>query len=150
MVGVKSYSKGFTLIELMIVIAIIGILASIALPVYVDYTAKAQATEALRMNTGTMADIGDYYAQYNNWPNTNTVLGADIIGTAKTVSGKYAKNANQPIDITTGALTVEFTTGANQGGNLVITPQPTPTGQIQSWRCSSTTLSQSRLPSGCR
>ena len=64
----RRQMKGFTLIELMIVIAIIGILAAIAIPAYQDYTIRAQASEGLTLASSVRVAIGDYYAQNGTWP----------------------------------------------------------------------------------
>ena len=64
----KSLQKGFTLIELMIVIAIIGILAAIAIPAYQDYTIRAQVTEALSLASGVETAVADYWSSHGSWP----------------------------------------------------------------------------------
>ncbi len=64
----KTLQKGFTLIELMIVIAIIGILAAIAIPAYQDYTIRAQVTEGLNLAGALKAGIAEFYAQNGSWP----------------------------------------------------------------------------------
>jgi type IV pilus assembly protein PilA len=90
----KSIQKGFTLIELMIVIAIIGILAAIALPAYQDYTIRAQVTEGLSLAGGVETAMADYYSQYGVFPAAvvTTPSGppaAGGLGFAAQPSGKY-------------------------------------------------------------
>ena len=90
----KSLQKGFTLIELMIVIAIIGILAAIALPAYQDYTIRAQVTEGLSLASGVETAMADYYAQYGVFPAANVVTAsgppaAGGLGFLAPPTGKY-------------------------------------------------------------
>ena len=82
----KAIQKGFTLIELMIVIAIIGILAVIALPAYQDYTARAQVSEAITLMEGQKSAVVEYYADKGKWPTSNTEAG---IATNTSIQGKY-------------------------------------------------------------
>jgi type IV pilus assembly protein PilA len=79
----KQVQKGFTLIELMIVIAIIGILAAIAIPAYQNYTIRAQVTEGLTLADGWKTAIAEYYANTGNWPTY-----AQLTGTTNSI-GKY-------------------------------------------------------------
>lgn len=78
----KQLQSGFTLIELMIVVAIIGILAAVAVPTYQDYTARAQVTEAVSLTSGFKTGFAEYYGNYGLWPNHLTQVG-------DTISGKY-------------------------------------------------------------
>jgi type IV pilus assembly protein PilA len=82
----KSVQKGFTLIELMIVVAIIGILAAIAIPAYQDYTIRAQVTEGLNLASAVKAGVAETFANTGVWPVDNTAAGGD---NATLPSGKY-------------------------------------------------------------
>ncbi len=78
----KKLQQGFTLIELMIVVAIIGILAAVAIPSYQDYTARAQVTEAVNLSAGFKTGMAEYYQDKGIWPSTLTAVGS-------TTAGKY-------------------------------------------------------------
>ena len=88
----KQLQQGFTLIELMIVVAIIGILAAVAIPTYQDYTARAQTSEAVGLTSGFKTTFAEYYANYGMWPSWLTKVG-------DTISGAYVSS----MTITTGA-----------------------------------------------
>ncbi|MFN2705890.1 pilin, partial [Neisseria gonorrhoeae] len=71
----NTLQKGFTLIELMIVIAIVGILAAVALPAYQDYTARAQVSEAILLAEGQKSAVTEYYLNHGTWPENNGAAG---------------------------------------------------------------------------
>ena len=75
----KAIQKGFTLIELMIVVAIIGILAAIAIPAYQDYTIRAQVTEGLNLAGDLKAAVAEHFAQFGAWPADNAALGITLV-----------------------------------------------------------------------
>jgi type IV pilus assembly protein PilA len=86
----KSLQKGFTLIELMIVIAIIGILAAIAIPAYQNYTIRAQVTEGLNLADGWKTAVSEFYAQNGTFPIGSTATGdAKNIAATGASTGKY-------------------------------------------------------------
>jgi type IV pilus assembly protein PilA len=81
----KTTQKGFTLIELMIVVAIIGILAAIAIPAYQNYTIRAQVTEGMTLADGWKTAVAEYYANKGSWPTTASLTGT-VASTGKYVS----------------------------------------------------------------
>jgi len=142
----KKMQKGFTLIELMIVIAIIGILAAIALPAYQDYLARTQASEGFKATSGLQADIGVYAAANSTLAGVQT--DPNVKGTADELSGKYFKKGVQVNS--DGSFVVTFSAGANNGKVLTVTPTlNATTGQITKWTCSGD-VGPRRLPSTCQ
>ena len=100
----KQVQKGFTLIELMIVVAIIGILAAIAIPAYQNYTIRAQVTEGLTLADGWKTAIAEYYANTGNMPATV----ANLSGTVNS-TGKYEAS----ITVTGGSIVIAYGGAAN-------------------------------------
>jgi len=109
----KAIQKGFTLIELMIVVAIIGILAAIAIPAYQDYTIRSQVTEGLNLAGSLKAEVAEYYAQYGQWPSA-IVGNAGTLGHAagEVPSGKYV---DQILINTAGTLVIRYEGSVGSG-----------------------------------
>ncbi|HGL4942041.1 TPA: pilin, partial [Neisseria gonorrhoeae] len=103
----NTLQKGFTLIELMIVIAIVGILAAVALPAYQDYTARAQVSEAILLAEGQKSAVTEYYLNHGTWPKDNTSAG---VASASEIKGKYV----QKVEVNNGVVTA---TMASSGVN---------------------------------
>ncbi|EMT4938053.1 pilin, partial [Neisseria gonorrhoeae] len=95
----NTLQKGFTLIELMIVIAIVGILAAVALPAYQDYTARAQVSEAILLAEGQKSAVTEYYLNHGIWPKDNTSAG--VASPASNIKGKYV----QKVEVNNGVVT---------------------------------------------
>ncbi|HEZ5914577.1 TPA: pilin [Neisseria meningitidis] len=95
----NTLQKGFTLIELMIVIAIVGILAAVALPAYQDYTARAQVSEAILLAEGQKSAVTEYYLNHGIWPANNSSAG--VATSASDIKGKYV----QSVEVKNGVVT---------------------------------------------
>ncbi|HEZ6238138.1 TPA: pilin [Neisseria meningitidis] len=95
----NTLQKGFTLIELMIVIAIVGILAAVALPAYQDYTARAQVSEAILLAEGQKSAVTEYYLNHGEWPKNNTSAG--VASASTDIKGKYVKS----VEVKNGVVT---------------------------------------------
>ncbi|HFB2325302.1 TPA: pilin [Neisseria gonorrhoeae] len=98
----NTLQKGFTLIELMIVIAIVGILAAVALPAYQDYTARAQVSEAILLAEGQKSAVTEYYLNHGKWPKDNTSAG--VASPASNIKGKYVES----VTVTNGVVTAQM------------------------------------------
>ncbi|HFA5617117.1 TPA: pilin, partial [Neisseria gonorrhoeae] len=98
----NTLQKGFTLIELMIVIAIVGILAAVALPAYQDYTARAQVSEAILLAEGQKSAVTEYYLNHGIWPANNTSAG--VASPPTDIKGKYV----QSVTVTNGVVTAQM------------------------------------------
>src|ERR1700722_2669687 len=111
----KNIQKGFTLIELMIVIAIIGILAAIAIPAYQNYTIRSQVTEGLSLADGWKTAISEFYAQNGSFPTTSTSSGGP---TAVAVSGASTGKYVGSIAVSAGGEIVVTYTGTQANAKL--------------------------------
>ena len=154
----KVVQKGFTLIELMIVVAIIGILAAIALPAYQDYTIRTQVSEGPKLSEAIKTAAAEYFATNGNWPAANADLGY-----TDPISGTYVSDIS-----TTGNGVIVVTYGNKAHANITgftlsLLAAPNLNGDV-AWVCgtaaapaghtpvgaAATTVIAKYLPSSCR
>lgn len=143
----KKVQQGFTLIELMIVVAIIGILAAVAIPAYQDYTVRAKVTEGINAAGAARASVADYYMANAAFPTDNAAAG---LSTATS----YATAIIQSLTVANGTVTVAFDAigGSVTAGNAIaFVPTATAGGAI-TWACdgAGTTLESKYRPANCR
>lgn len=141
----KAIQKGFTLIELMIVIAIVGILAAVALPAYQDYTARAQMSEALTLAEGQKTAVVEYYSDKGTFPKNNASAG---IASASEITGKYVAK----VEVSGATITSTMKTqGVNKdisGATLILEGKQN-SGSFE-WTCKAGSVKAKFLPSICR
>ena len=142
----KKIQQGFTLIELMIVVAIIGILAAIAIPAYQDYTIRAQVSEGLNLSGAAKAAVTEYYQDQGVFPGDNATAGIEAAGN---ITGKYVTQV-----LVAGLGTLQVTYGNDANANIagaVLTMTPTDNAGSVSWACAGdATLVPKWLPAACR
>jgi type IV pilus assembly protein PilA len=144
-----STSKGFTLIELMIVVAIIGILAAIAVPMYQDYITRAQVAEAIELGMGLKQQLNEYGWSYAKWP--TKILPPQSPATENeingTIIGKYSQMNDTISGIyPTGLITLTLTTGRASGRTIYFqTPDAGAT-----WICTGGTVDEKYRPLACK
>jgi len=137
--------QGFTLIELMIVVAIIGILAAVALPAYQDYTTRAKVSELVIAADSCKSSVTEYYQTKNALPATIAEAGCATQATQYVTS----------LDAVLGVITVVAKTGAGAlpaeaAGNFVLTPAVNANPGILDWSCTASTIPKKFLPANCR
>ena len=138
----RKAQQGFTLIELMIVVAIIGILAAIAIPAYQDYTIRAKVSEGLNMSSAAKAAVSEFRISQNHFPTGNASAGI-----SDTISSKYVSSVAVG---TGGVITVTMNpTGIGSGVSGNITLTPTFSNASVDWTCSGS-LQPKYRPANCR
>jgi type IV pilus assembly protein PilA len=141
----KRTQQAFTLIELMIVVAIVGILAAIAVPAYQTYAIRAKISEALAAAGACTTSIADYLANNATLPHT-----VDAAGCAGLAPTQYIES----LDVLDGVITVTMVTSAKlggaSGGTLTMSPTLSAGNTISAWTCAPGTIPANLLPGPCR
>ncbi len=143
----KKFQQGFTLIELMIVVAIIGILAAVAIPAYQDYTVRARMAEALSLASSAKTGVSEFWATNDAWPTNNTNVG---LPSATSIFGETVASVGISGNglITVTMQNTGLPTGA-AGETLLLTPTNNAGGAV-GWSCTGGTLNVRYRPTTCR
>ncbi|SEJ31398.1 pilin [Frateuria terrea] len=144
----KNLQKGFTLIELMIVVAIIAILAAIAIPAYQDYTIRSQVSEGMSLSDGAKTAVAEYYSNKGTWPLSNGLAG---LSTSTDIKGSYV----QSVSVDSGKITATYSSASPEKASTKINTKtlvlsPIANNGSVSWTCDKGTVDKKYLPSSCR
>ncbi len=148
-IEMKKVQQGFTLIELMIVVAIIGILAAIAIPAYQDYTIRAQVSEGLNLSAGAKAAVTEFFQDQGAFPANNVEAGIEAPGN---ILGKYVNT----VTVAGNVITVTYANTGNFDANAAINGASLTMSAVNnqgsvSWTCAAGAILQPKwLPAACR
>lgn len=137
--------KGFTLVEMMIVVAIIGILVVVALPVYQRYAIRTQVTEGIQLSTSAKNAVSQYYMATGLWPADNLTAG---LADASDIAGHYTAQ----VDVTDNVIEIQYGGDAHTAisGEMLVLTAVVHSGSV-SWNCASAgVIEDKHLPAACR
>jgi type IV pilus assembly protein PilA len=145
----KTMQKGFTLIELMIVVAIIAILAAIAIPAYQNYLIRTQVSEGAVLTDGVKTAVSEFYSNTGRFVTANASYG--LPANATSIAGKYVSQ----VAVTANGVIQATMSGPSANAKIqgdIFALSPTINGGAIAWTCSSTntTIPNGYLPSNCR
>lgn len=140
----RALHSGFTLIELMIVVAIIAILAAIAIPAYQAYTVRAQVSDGLVLASGAKTAVAEYQSNYGVFPTNNLLAG---LARSTSIRGQFTST----VAVNNGVIAVTYGYIAHPAisGN-VLRLTPTSSGGSIAWTCASASILPRYLPTQCR
>ena len=138
----KKHASGFTLIELMIVVAIIGILAAIAIPAYQDYTKRTHVSEGLSLAAAAKASVAEYYASEGGLPTNNTAAG---LAQSQSITGNAVYGVAVGAD---GNITITYNEKVEDSDTVILVPAEGPGGVT--WDCTTGNVQPKYRPANCR
>lgn len=139
-----SSQRGFNLIELMIVIAIISLLVALGLPAYQDYVLRAKVSEALTLSTGPKMNMIEFYLSMGHWPQDNHEAG---LAEPDDLNGSYVSSTKVQQRLL--SITFNDKIGALAQKNILFLATPNNSGHVI-WQCSAPDIDNKYLPSNCR